>query len=89
LRLRTKIETTAATSVARSSLLASLEAPWFTDDQRVELLMLATLSRRPSDTEREALAAHVAAADDPRKKQEAFGDILWALLNSAEFAMIH
>lgn len=82
-------ETAAATSVSQSSLLASLEAPWFTDEERVEVLVLATLSRLPSDQERRAFAAHVGNAADQEHQQQAFSDILWALLNSAEFAMIH
>jgi len=82
-------ETSAATSVAQSSLLASLEAPWFTDEERVEVLLLATISRLPSDKERQAFLAHISSDTDPDKRQQAFSDILWALLNSAEFAMNH
>ena len=82
-------ETAAATSVVQSSLLSSLEAPWFTDEDRVDVLLLATLSRLPSDEERRAFSAHVDSAADQEKKQHAFSDILWALLNSAEFMMNH
>ena len=82
-------ETAAATSVERSGLIASLEAPWFTDDERVEVLFMATLSRLPSEDERQAFVAHVAGDSDQEKKQQAFSDVLWALVNSAEFAMNH
>ncbi len=82
-------ETAAATSVDQSSLLASLEAPWFADHERVEVLLLATLSRPPSEQENATFLAHIAAAADEKARQRAYSDILWALLNSAEFAMNH
>lgn len=82
-------ETAAATSVAQSSLLASLEAPWFTDKQRIDVLVMATLSRLPNEEERKTFLAHVGSETDAEKKQQAFSDVLWALLNSAEFAMNH
>jgi hypothetical protein len=69
-------------------LLKSLSAPFFTDEQRVETLFLATLSRYPADGEREAVVetlAAVGAAD----RQQALGDVLWALVNSAEFTLNH
>jgi hypothetical protein len=82
-------ETAAATSIAQSRLLSSLEAPWFSDQDRVDVLLLATLSRLPTDEERKTFIAHVENGSDQEKKQQAFSDILWALLNSAEFAMNH
>ena len=42
-------EATEATDVKRSGLLGALEAPLFTDQQRVEILLLATLSRPPRE----------------------------------------
>ena len=46
-----------------------------------------TLSRRPTPQESQRLAAHVAQhTSDPRK---AYGDILWALMQSSEFALNH
>jgi hypothetical protein len=82
-------ETAATTSVAQSSLLSSLEAPWFTDEDRVDVLLMATLSRLPTVEERQAFTAHVENDADQEKKRQALSDILWALLNSAEFAMNH
>ncbi len=47
---------------------------------------LATLCREPTETERDAVLAHVAAAKDRRKAWE---DACWAILNSKEFLLRH
>jgi hypothetical protein len=58
-----------------------------TTEQVVEHLYLAALSRRPTVHERErTLALLRKHADEPR---QAYGDILWALLNSSEFTLNH
>ena len=82
-------ETEAASDLARGSLLAALEAPIFTDAARVDTLFLATLSRFPSSTERAATLKYLDAAETDEMQRQALGDVLWALLNSAEFAMNH
>ena len=68
-----------ATDVAASGLLKSLAAPFFTDDQRLETLYLATLSRYPEPEEREVMLKMIAGASDPQQRQQALGDVLWAL----------
>jgi hypothetical protein len=78
-----------ATDPERSDVLASLEAPFLTDRDRIETLFLATLSRPPSTQMREKLEAQLAAQPSPEAKRRALGNILWALLNSAEFAVNH
>jgi hypothetical protein len=78
-----------ATDVATSGLLKSLAAPFFTNDQRLDALFLSTLSRYPTDVERELMLRQVAAASGEVERQQALGDILWALLNSAEFTFNH
>jgi hypothetical protein len=78
-----------ATDLSTSGLLKSLEAPFFTDEQRIETLFLATLSRQPDPQQREQMLAHVRAAESPTDKSRALGDVLWALVNSAEFTFIH
>lgn len=52
----------------------------------VEYLYLATLSRRPTAEEAARLDAYLKKKGDARA---AYGDILWALLNSSEFALNH
>jgi hypothetical protein len=78
-----------ATGLASSGLLKTLEAPFFTDDQRIEVLYLATLSRPPSTSEWDVLKQYVNDRDDGISIQEPLADILWALLNGAEFTMNH
>jgi hypothetical protein len=78
-----------ATDVATSGLLKSLAAPFLTDQQRLDALFLSTLSRYPSDSERELMLQQVTAAATGAERQQALGDILWALLNSAEFTFNH
>lgn len=80
--------TTRATSAPSSGLLASLDAPFFTDTQRVDTLFLATVSRYPTDAERKAVLAFLSEAQGDAERSQALGDALWALLNSAEFTLI-
>jgi hypothetical protein len=55
--------------------------------QMIEHLYLATLSRRPTTRELErSLALIRKHRDEPR---QAFGDVLWVLLNSSEFTLNH
>ena len=77
-----------ATDLSTSGLLGSLQAPFFSDEQRLETLFLATLSRLPNQEERENMLSYLAAAEKSGRNV-ALGDILWALLNSAEFTFIH
>lgn len=67
---------------AEPGRLAKLLAAKKTDDEIVDELYLATLSRRPTDAERTAVRPKIAAAPSRR---EGYEDLLWALLNTAEF----
>ncbi len=78
-----------ATDLSSSGKLKSLNAPFFSDEQRVETLFLSTLSRFPEPEEQSAMLAHLQTAEDDKARSQALGDILWALLNSAEFTFIH
>jgi hypothetical protein len=86
LRMMNGEEIARATGDAEEGLLAALQAPFFDDAQRVEALYLATLSRLPRAEEQAACAQHLQATDAP---QRACGDVLWALLNSAEYQFNH
>jgi hypothetical protein len=77
-----------ATDPARSPLLGALEAPFLGDDERIQSLFLATLSRTP-DADELALVHNQLAAHSESDKAKVWGDMLWALLNSAEFALNH
>lgn len=77
--------TASATSLERSDLLASLDAPYLNDRQRLESLFLSTLSRPPTKAERRQMMKYVKSGD----RREQMADILWALLNSSEFVFNH
>jgi len=79
-------ETATVTNPEQGSLLASLAAPFFSTDERVEIVFLATLSRLPTDDERTTFVSYVSGKPDDRST---WGDVLWAIVNSAEFTMNH
>ncbi len=55
--------------------------------RNIETLFLATLSRRPTADESQRLGEYVQANQGTPAK--AYGDVLWALLNSSEFTLNH
>jgi Protein of unknown function (DUF1553) len=56
------------------------------DDKTLEELFLATLSRMPSASDRQAFADHLKVEPD---RQKAFRDLMWALINTREFILNH
>ncbi|MCA9176059.1 MAG: hypothetical protein KDB14_16350, partial [Planctomycetales bacterium] len=78
-----------ATSIEQSALLGSLEAPFFTDRQRLETLFLATLSRPPTESERERLMPIITSSADAAERQRRLSDIVWAIFNGAEYSLNH
>ena len=71
---------------AGDSRLAELLKSTADNSALIERLFLATLARKPTETEANA-ALSALATGDPR--DTVFRDILWALLNSKEFAFNH
>jgi hypothetical protein len=53
---------------------------------KIDELFLATLSRLPSDAERDACAKFVKNAESPEK---GFQGVLWGLVNTREFLLQH
>lgn len=53
-------------------------------EEAIERIYLAALARRPTEDERKNLTAYVARVG----AATAYGDILWAVLNSSEFALV-
>jgi hypothetical protein len=74
------------TAPGESSFLGALDAPFMKDEDRVEALFLATLARRPEADESKACLAALKDCSDNQKRNQALGSMLWALLNSTEFA---
>lgn len=77
-----------ATTAERGPLLLALDAPLFEDGERLETMFLATVTRLPTTTERDLFLKHIATRS-PSEKSKAWSDVLWALLNTAEFATNH
>lgn len=77
-----------ATDPQRSPLVGALEAPIFGDADRIKAVVMATLSRQPSEEEMSLFTAHLGKYS-PSEKQKGLSDILWALLNTAEFSLNH
>jgi hypothetical protein len=71
-----------------SPLLGSLQAPFFTDDDRLRTLFLATYCRQPSEPELSVCRAQLAKYPEGERRK-GYSDVLWVLLNSAEFALNH
>jgi hypothetical protein len=71
------------------TLVAVAEAPFLSTTQRVETLVLATLSRQPTPEESSRLVAYVDSGGPTKNPKQALADVFWALLNSAEFALNH
>jgi hypothetical protein len=81
-------EVAEATDPDRSPLLGSVNAPFFSNSERIETLFLAAFSRQP--TRREVAACDNRLTVTPTgDRAAAYSDILWALLNSAEFVLNH
>jgi hypothetical protein len=92
--------TAEATNLEKSVTLAAVvDAPFMDTAERVETLVMATLSRRPTARESSRLVAFVdggwavassAKPLSPQKRYErALADVFWALLNSGEFMLNH
>jgi hypothetical protein len=78
-----------ATDAGRSGILGALDAPFLSDDQRIELLCQATVGRLPDDDERTKFRAYLDQHSDEAARRRALGDVLWALVNSTEFFFNH
>ena len=78
-----------ATALEQSGLLGSIGAPFFSNDERIDVLFLSTLSRFPNDDEKSKFMAYLSSAADSNEPNGALSDILWALLNCAEFTFNH
>ncbi len=78
-----------ATNVASSGLLKTLEMPLLTNEERSQILYLATLARMPTASEQELLNEFISETTSGDELYKSLADVLWALLNSAEFTMNH
>ena len=56
------------------------------NDEKIETLYLAALTRKPRDKELKRLSTFVKKHENP---SQALADIYWSLLNSSEFLFNH
>lgn len=78
-----------ATGEASSGLIQSLEAPFFTDRQRIDVLFMATLSRPAKSEELKLMEEFFPAGVSGDRRRAGLADLLWALVNSSEFTLNH
>jgi hypothetical protein len=80
---------TGATGERSSGLIQSLQAPFFTDRQRIDVLFMATLSRPATPQEVKLLTEFLPPDASSQDRIAGLSDVLWALINSAEFTLNH
>jgi hypothetical protein len=68
-----------------NQLLQEIQKSNLKPEQAIERIYLATLSRRPTAAESQKMLAHVSKGDS----RTAYSDVLWAILNTSEFAFNH
>jgi hypothetical protein len=79
-----------ATDLSRGGTVAALADAFFIDTAgKVEALYLATLTRRPRPEELERSVAYVERGGPTLDPRKALADLLWSLVNSAEFILNH
>lgn len=78
--------TTAATDPQRGRLLTALSAPYLHAEDQVTTLFLATLAREPDSLERNNFETMIANSQGAQERSRSLSDLLWALVNSTEFA---
>jgi ferric-dicitrate binding protein FerR (iron transport regulator) len=66
-----------------AKVLAELDA---TPQEKIEMAYLATLSRRPTIEEKQLMTEYLTKRQDA---EQAFAGVLWILLNTSEFVMVH
>jgi hypothetical protein len=71
-----------------SRLLRGLNAPFFSEEDRIETVFLSLVGRPPSTTEAKAVSKMLDEKGDS-STAEVLSDLVWALLNGAEFATNH
>ena len=77
-----------ATSLDSSrTLRAVVEAPFLSNEQKIETLYLAAITRKPRGEEMEYLKAHIASKPTDDERKQAYAEIMWGLLNGPEFVL--
>ena len=79
-----------ATSLDNSQTLrAIVEFPAMTNQQKMETLFLAALSRTPTESEQKRFGDYLNSGGATGDPKTALADVFWVLLNSSEFLLNH
>ncbi len=70
-----------------SKLLTALKAPHLSPEEQIDWMYLSTLARYPTPKERAVTTELLAESSSDEQNWQARADLLWALINSTEFAM--
>jgi hypothetical protein len=73
----------------QSSLIGALDAPFMDEGEQIESMFLAVLARPADEEELKACMDALTTAESRDDRKRALSDVLWALLNSTEFAFNH
>lgn len=79
-----------ATTLENSQTLRAVaDFPLMTNDEKLDTLFIAALSREPNESERATFEKFIADGGTTGNAAVAMADIFWALLNSSEFLLNH
>jgi hypothetical protein len=77
-----------ATSLDNSrTLRAVVEAPFLSNDAKIETLYLAALTRKPRPDEMEFFRKYLESKETDEARKQGYAEIFWGLLNSPEFVL--
>jgi hypothetical protein len=82
-----KLTADATSLEASRTLRAVVEAPFLSNEQKIETLYLAAVTRKPRAEEMEYLLKHVASRATDEERKQAYAEIMWGLLNGPEFVL--
>jgi len=82
-----KLTADATSLEASRTLRAVVEAPFLSNEQKIETLYLAAITRKPRAEELEFLKAHVASKTTDDERKQAYAEMMWGLLNGPEFVL--
>jgi hypothetical protein len=69
------------------TLRAVVEAPFLPPAEKIEVLYLAALTRKPTTEEADFLLQHVKQQKTDAERKAAYAEIFWGLLNNPEFVL--
>jgi hypothetical protein len=77
------------TSLEKNKSLATIAQSEVETTKKIQTLFLVALSRQPTAAELDRMTKYVDSGGATNDRSQALADVLWALVNSAEFALNH